>query len=99
MELQSLEGMSKAALAIRLLHTCEKICNYFSCLDFEKANKNKQGKWYKKRRSYSLSSEALEAHEFVKMCHAACVGKLNKEMEEEIKTYVLKIRRLYPQTL
>jgi len=44
--------------------------------------------------SYSLSSETLEALEMYK---TACKQDITTDQEEEIKTYLLKIRFAYPQ--
>ena len=59
-------------------------------------NKNGMSK-YKKHRPYSLSDETIEATELLKIAYK--LSKVTKEEEEQIKSYLLKIKMIMPDLL
>lgn len=73
----------KESVQIYLIHYLNKVVYHFASIDMLQAQKGKRK--YGKIKPYSLSTNTLEAQDFLNFAHAG----IN---EEEIKDYIHKLR-------
>jgi CBS domain containing-hemolysin-like protein len=77
-----------------LMERLHKIVGELAKRDYLQVNTNKQGKFYKKHRPYSLSQETIKAKDILNLLYKP---EITKEDEEQIKGYLLKQRCYNPQ--
>ena len=72
-----------------------KIISYFASQDYYRANFKNGKRRSKKHIPYTLSQETLEAHDHLSLLS----GEITKEVEEQVKGYLLPFRTFRSEIL
>lgn len=88
--LSDLKEVKKEKWEIKAIIDLDKVISSQCKESYLRANRKKDGSYYKKHRPYSIPSEALEALKYKEMLLTTTL--VTKDQEEEIKVFLIPFR-------